>query len=464
MSKSLRTSRRDFIKTAGAAFAAPFFIPHLISAPPSERVRHASFGGDGMAASDWQKIASVPNVEIVSIAEIDAGRLGKIKEHYKTDAPKVYDDWREMLDKEHKNLDSVNVGTPDHMHAPIAMSAMQLGLHAYVQKPLAHDLYEVRRLTEFAREKKLVTQMGIQVHSDGKYRDAVALIRGGAIGKVKEVHTWSNKKWGDAEPPDDKNDPLPAGFNWDNWLGICAPRNFVSGFFHPFQWRKQIDFGTGTFGDMGCHIYDPVFESLGVNSPISLRSEGPAPHAKSWATNAKIHYTFPGTQFTDGKTVAVTWYDGDNIPPQEITDQLGKEEADELPEQGSIFIGTKGVMLLPHSEKRHPDANGKMTSRALRGPVLLSADHYKDYAMPKLPTLNHWAQFIDAVRGEGKTGANFNYAGPLTEAVLLGSVATFFPNTTLEWNGAKLKFKNNDAANKHIRRAYRKGWEVKGLS
>src|SRR5207244_1618214 len=180
--------------------------------------------------------------------EVDASRLSKVKESAPDGSIKVYQDWRELLDKEHKNLDSVNVGTPDHMHAPIAMSAMQLGLHSYVQKPLAHDLYEVRRLTEFAREKNLVTQMGIQVHSDGKYRDAVALIRGGAIGKVKEVHTWSNKKWGDAEPPAGKSDPVPATLNWDEWIGVCEPRPFVAGLYHPSQWRKQIEFGTGTFG------------------------------------------------------------------------------------------------------------------------------------------------------------------------------------------------------------------------
>ena len=463
MSRSHRSTRRHFIKTLGAGVAAPFFIPNLISAPPSQRVRHASFGADGMASSDWLEFSNLPNVEIVCIAEVDLSRLSEVNKRYKTGAPKIYQDWREMLDKEHKNLDSVNVGTPDHMHAPMAMSAMQLGLHAYVQKPLAHDLYEVRRLTEYAREKKLVTQMGIQVHSEDKYRDAVALIRGGAIGKVKEVHTWSNKKWGDAEPPADKSDPVPAALNWDWWVGVCEPRPFIEGFYHPSKWRKQIDFGTGTFGDMGCHIYDPVFESLGVTAPVSVRSEGPAPGPKSWAINAKIRYEFPGTPFTEGKTVSVTWYDGDNIPPPEIIDQIGADEARELPSQGSIFIGTGGVMLLPHTEKKKPDGHGKMTSRPLRGPVLLPAEKFKDFARPKNETTSHWAQFINAIRGEGKASAPFDYSGPLTEAVLLGSVASFFPDTTLEWDAAKLEFKNAADANRHVRRSYRNGWEVNGL-
>jgi hypothetical protein len=196
---------------------------------------------------------------------------------------------------------------------------------------------------------------------------------------------------------------------------------------------------------MGCHIYDPVFEALGVGSPISVRSEGPKPSEHNWANDALVHYVFPGTKFTEGKTVSVTWYDGDQRPPKPVIEQLGKTS---MPDQGSIFIGAKGVLLLPH----------------VAAPILLPEDQFKDYKRPELPPANHWHQFVEAIRGSGKTSAGFDYAGPLTEAVLLGGVASRFPQQTLEWDGPALKFTNVAEANQLVRRTYRKGWEVAGLS
>ena len=438
-------TRRTFLKHAAAAgIAAPLFVRNLISAPPSRRVRHASFGANGMAGADWSSLVSHASVQLVCVAEVDNARLGGLRKRF-PDGVNVYQDWRVMLDKEGKNLDTVNVSTPDHMHAPMAMSAMQLGLHAYVQKPLAHDVYEVRRLTEVARERKLITQMGIQVHSATPYRLGVQLIRDGAIGPVREVHTWSNKKWGDPNPRPDRTDPVPTSLNWDGWIGVAPNHPFIAGYYHPGNWRKRLDFGTGTFGDMGCHIYDPVFEALALTAPVSVRSEGPAPNRHNWANDAIIHYVFPGTRYTEGKTVRVTWYDGDQRPPKEVQNQLG---AQKMPDQGSIFLGAKGVMLLPH----------------VANPVLLPAKDYQNFQMPKVQAANHYHQFIDAVLGNGRTSAGFDYSGPLTEAVLLGGVATHFPKTTLEWDSAKLAFRKQPEADRLIRRTYRKGWEVTGLS
>jgi predicted dehydrogenase len=288
--------------------------------------------------------------------------------------------------------------------------------------------------------------MGIQIHSAVEYRLAVKLVQDGAIGKIKEVHTWSNKKWGDSGKRPDRNDPVPADMNWDLWLGVAESRPFVgAGYYHPGNWRKRLDFGTGTFGDMGCHIYDPVFKALALTAPLSVRSEGPTPDTENWAVDAVIHYLFPGTPFTEGKTVKVVWYDGDQRPPAEIVKLL---EGDRTPDQGSIFVGTKGVMLLPHISR----------------PVLYPDNTYKDFKLPPMDGNDHWLQFLEAIRGNGKTAANFDYAGPLTEAVLLGGVATRFPKTTLEWNAKAVKFSNVSDANKFLRRTYRKGWEVKGLS
>lgn len=443
MKSSPQFTRRSFLKaTALTTLAAPFFIPRLMSAPPSERVFHASFGAGGMARADLSEIISHKNVEFAAVAEIEPAKANDLKKKYPN--LRVYADWRKMLDKE-KGLTSVNVSTPDHMHAPMAMSAMQRGLHVYGQKPLTHDIYESRRLTEFARRKKLVTQMGIQIHSAAEYRLAVQLIQSGAIGKVRAVHTWSSKKWGDNDPMPKRVDPVPAGFNWDQWLGVCAERPFIGGgWYHPGNWRKRLDFGTGTFGDMGCHIYDPVFKALALTAPLSVRSEGAAPNDHSWATDAIIHYVFPGTEFTAFKRVNVTWYDGDQRPPAEIVALAGGK----IPDQGSVFLGTHGVMVLPHIAR----------------PKLLPTADFADFKMPDVKGANHWHQFVDAILGKDKTQANFDYAGPLTEAVLLGSVASRFPKTTLEWNAKKLKFTNVKEANQYVRRDYRKGWEVKGLS
>ena len=468
-------NRRSFLRQLSlAGLAAPFITRGLLAQSPNSILRHASFGAAGMAGGDIRSLTANKFVSLVAVAEVDLNRCAELKKQHPE--VKIYQDWRELLDKEAKNIDSVNVSTPDHMHAPIAMSALQLGKHVYCQKPLTHDIYETRQLTLFAHGKKQVTQMGIQCHSSVEYRLAVQYVQEGVIGKVKEVHTWSNKKWGDVAPRPDRSDPIPASFNWDLWLGIAAERPFIGeGYCHPANWRKRLDFGTGTFGDMGCHIYDPVFNALALTAPLSVRSEGPVPNAHNWATDAVIHYVFPGTRFTEGKTVRVVWYDGDQRPPKEIQELLkvapdsalraasapepkkkGRKssatpkvqgELRQLPAQGSIFIGTKGIMLLPHPAK----------------PELFPEKQYEDFQVPRLPALDHYAQFAQACIGQGKTSTHFDYAGALTEAVLLGSVATRFPKTTLEWNAAQLKFNNVAEAGQYLRRTYRKGWEVKGL-
>ncbi len=433
-------NRRTLLKHAAAA---PFFVRNLISAPPSGTLRLASFGGGGMAAVTLEGIARHPAVRLVSVAEVDATRLERVQTRFPE--ARIYQDWREMLRKERKNLDIACIGTPDHMHAPMAMSAMRAGLHVYVQKPLTHSIYEARRLEEAARRRKLVTQMGIQNHSSAEYRLAVRLIQDGVIGKVKEVHCWSNKKWGDPAPMPDRQDPVPPTLQWDLWLGVAAPRPYIKGYYHPGNWRKRIDFGTATFGDMGCHIYDPVFASLELGAPLSVRSEGPAPTAHNWAIDSVIRYVFPGTPFTEQETFAVTWYDGDRKPPHEVQALTGSQP---LPDQGSLFIGARGAMLLPHRAD----------------PILLPEPQYRDFKAPAIEPANHYFQFVDAVLGKVQASAPFSYAAPLTEAVLLGPLATRFPHTTLEWNAPKMKFRNSAEANRYLRRPYRAGWRVKGLS
>jgi len=438
-------SRRSFIKTTGAALCSiPFLSACATTRPRARTLRHLSFGTGGMAWNDLTMISKCDGVEIVAVCDVDLERTAEARKLFPK--ARVYQDWREALRKEADNIDSVNVSTPDHMHAPIAMSAMRLGKHVYGQKPLAHNLFEVRRMTEMSREKGLVTQMGIQIHSTAPYRTAVALIKNGMIGKVKEVHSWCPKTWGDASPKPDRNDPVPPQFNWDLWLGVCAERPFIGDqYYHPSNWRKRLDFGTGTLGDMGCHIFDPVFSALGLASPISVRSEGPAPNEWNWALDECVHYAFRGTRYTASHVLPVTWYDGAAKPPAAV---LALLEGAEVPENGSILIGTQGVMVLPH----------------IGAPQLFPRARFADYNYKKVKVEgdDHWALFVAAAKGEGKTTANFSYAGPLTETILLGGIATRFPHTTLEWNAKRMTF-NLSEANQFVRRQYREGWAVKGL-
>ena len=438
-----RITRRSALKAGAATLAAPFVWRLHAHAAPSETVLHASFGADGMAGSDIGSLTRSKHLKLVAVAEVDHNQknLAALKKRYPE--LRVYSDYRVLLDKE-KDLNSVNVSTPDHMHAPIAMSAMNRGLHVYGQKPLTQTIYEARRLTEVAAEKKLVTQMGIQIHSHPVHKQVVRLVHDGAIGKVKEVHSWSGKSWGDPNPKPDRSDPVPPGFDWNLWLGVAAERPFIGGgYYHPGNWRKRLDFGTGTFGDMACHILDPVFGAIGVGNPLSIRSELPGPNADNWSLDVKVRYVFPGTRYTT-ETVTLTWYNGKALPPASVQKLVGRR----LNDQGSIYIGDKGVLYSPYIAK----------------PELLPGAQYQGYQMPETKGDDHYLQFVEAVRGNGQTSAPFSYSGPLTELVLMGCLASRFEKQDLKWDTKALRFTNNEAANRFVAKTYRKGFEVEGLS
>jgi predicted dehydrogenase len=436
-----RITRRAALKRCAAiGLTAPFVYRAHAGAAPSETLYHASFGANGMALADIGSLTRSKHLKLIAVADVDLARTAQVKKQFP--GVKVYQDWRELLDKE-KMLNSANISTPDHMHGPITMRAMQQGLHVYTQKPLTQTIYEARQLTRVAREKNVITQMGIQIHSHAVHRTVVAIIQGGAIGKVKEVHSWSGKHWGDKNPRPDRKDPVPTTLNWDAWLGVASERPFIAGYYHPSEWRKRLDFGTGTFGDMGCHILDPVFTSLALTAPKSVRSEGGAPNADNWGLDSEVRYVFPGTTYAVDPLV-LHWYDGNRRPPAEIKDLIGKRP---LSDQGSIYVGTDGVLYSPYIDN----------------PVLLPAEKFAGYRIPAPGAQDHYLQFVEACRGNGKTSASFNYSGPLTESVLLGCLATRFPKTTLEWDAASLKMTNVEEANQYVRRRYRKGWEVMGM-
>ena len=435
-----RITRRTALKAA-ASLTVPFVFRRHLTAAPSETVLHASFGASGQAGSDIGSLTANKHLKLVAVADVDLSHTADIKKRFPD--VRIYQDWRELLDKE-KDLHSANISTPDHMHAPITMRAIQRGLHVYTQKPLTQTIFEGRQLTTAAREKKIVSQMGIQIHSHEIHRTVVATIQAGAIGKVKEVHSWSGKHWGDRNPQPKRQDKVPESLNWDFWLGVAADRPFIgNGYYHPGNWRKRLDFGTGTFGDMGCHILDPVYGSLALTAPKSVHSEGGAPNADNWGLDSQVTYVFPGTKYT-ADTLTLTWYDGDKRPPEEVKALLGKHT---MIDQGSIYIGSEGLLYSPY----------------IAAPVLLPAEKFADYKLPKPGGQDHYGQFVEACRGNGQTSAPFDYCGPLSEMVLLGTLATRFPNTTLDWDAAAVKVTNVKEANHFVRKHYRKGWEVEGL-
>lgn len=433
-------TRREFLRDVAAAAAiAPFLsVP---SRTAGRMLRHASIGASGQAFSDLVSFAKHPAFDLVAVADVDLARFERVQQRF----PKirVYQDWRELLEKEHKNIDSVNVSTPDHMHCLIALQAMKRGKSVYVQKPLCNTIRETRRLTEYARRKRITTQMGIQVSSTRVQRYGEALVRSGIVGRIREVHTFSNKNWGDDKPIPKANDPVPAPLDWDGWLGVSEGKPFKRGVYHPSEWRRRVGFGTGTLGDMGCHIFSPPYRALKLTSPVSVTAYGPAPSAESWATRARVKLTYPGTEYTADKTIDVWWYDGGELPPDAIREPIGAR----FPDQGSIVLGTDGTIVLPH------------------GPDAFVLPDSKMAALPKieLPDRDHYGEFIDVVLGGGQElcSANFDYAGPLTESVIIGNVAAHFPGETLAFDARALAFPGRREANQHLTRTYRHGWNPK---
>ncbi len=433
------SNRRHFLRRAGAsALAAPFVTTGAQAASPNSKLQHASIGAAGMAGSDISSLTRHDHLQLVAVADVSKRNLEQVKKKHPD--VRVYEDWREMFAKEGDTIDSVNISTPDHMHGPAGLVALDLGKHVYGQKPLTQNLWECREMMLRAREKGVMTQMGIQVSSAFEERYAVRLVQDGVIGKVKEVHSFSNKKWGDPNPRPETGEEPPADLNWDLWLGVAKERPYIKGHYHPGNWRKRRDFGTGTLGDMGCHIFSAWFRGLALSAPLSVKSVGPEPTPHNWAINGQVEYTFPGTFYTENQTVSVIWYDGDARPPKEITDLVGK-----VPGQGNIIVGTEGVMLHPHGGT----------------PQLYPRERYAKFRYPKLEPRNHYMEYVDCcIEGTRKPSANFEYAAPLTEAVLLGCVASIFPQQTLLWDSDDLRFRNSEAATAYVKRDYRSGWEV----
>lgn len=439
--------RREFLAGTSAATASAWMIPKsgfsagARTASALESLRVAVVGVNGMGWSDLSSVGSHKGVTFVGFCDIDSKRFDQADKGFP--GVKHYVDYREMLSELGDRCDAVIVSTPDHMHAPAAMMAMGMGKHVYCQKPLTHTVWEARQMRRLAEKKNLTTMMGNQIHSAKEYRTGVRLIKDGAIGKVREVHSWVGVQGRQYCNRTDRpaSVPVPSHVNWDLWLGAAPQRPFAAEVYHPFKWRDWQAFGSGALGDFGCHILDPVFCALALTAPLSIEGQNDGTTDEVWPGPETITYVFPGTEYTAGKELRVIWRDGGLKPPKELA-QL--PEGVELPSGGSLFIGEGGTMVLPH----------------VGMPSLYEANKVKSLSVREVPGTNHWHDWVDAVIGGKKTTDGFELAGPLTECVQLGNIAARMPGKKLDWDATSMKFTNEPDANRWLTKEYRKGFEV----
>jgi predicted dehydrogenase len=406
------------------------------------KLRVAAIGTGNRGRADLLSVAASPRVEVAALCDVDQSpkHFGWAAERF----PKAarFADFRRLLDKA-ELFDAVIVSTPDHMHAPIALPAMALGKHVFCQKPLTHTVSEARQMRAAAARYRVVTQMGNQIQSHSAYRTAVQLVHDGVIGKVREVHSWQggDMEWmlTDRRPPPD---PVPKKLDWNLWLGVAPQRPYSRRVYHPKNWRAWQDFGSGQLGDFGCHILDPVFMALELGPPRTVEADAPTLNDEVWAPWCTVAYEFPGTSRTSRESLALTWYDGVGRGPQRAG--LGLPDAYELPHAGSALVGEGGTMIIPH----------------WAAPQLFPVEKFRDHALPKLDDVDHFTSWVDACLGDGQTTSHFGYAGPLTEAVLLGLVAVRFPREQLLWDASAGKFTHHADATARLTKEYRRGWAL----
>lgn len=435
-------SRRQFLKTSTAAALS---FPAVVRAvTPNSMLQVAVVGCGGKGFSDLNEVGSHAKVKFVGFCDVDSTRFDKADQKF----PGVphFSDFRDMYQKLGETMDAVIVATPDHMHALPSIEAMKRGCHVYCEKPLSHSVWEARQMQLHAKKAGVATQMGNQIHSAAEYRTAVRLLRNEVIGKITAVHSWQKNPGNGytklTAPP--ASGPVPETLNWDAWLGVAAQRDYAPNVYHPFNWRDWQDFGGGTMGDFGCHILDPVFTALELTAPVTIRAENEGLNKHTWPTAETIAYIFPGTPYTAGPVLPLSWYDGGRKPNPRLA---YLPEGEELPAAGSLFIGEGGQLVLPH----------------VGMPKLYPVEKFGALEIEKVPGSNHYHAWVEAALGGAKTSDNFDYSGPLTEAVHLGNVATRFPEQKLKWDAAALKVTNLEEANRLLKREYRKGWEIEAI-
>lgn len=472
--KKKRYERRQFLRDASLAVAGFTIVPrHVLGKgylAPSDKLNIAGIGAGGKGESDLAGFAESPKANIVCFADVDDRQIGNSVKRFPNS--KRYKDFREMLDKEGKNIDAVSVSTPDNTHAVAALPAMQLGKHVYVQKPLTHDIYEARVLTEAAKKYKVVTQMGNQGGSGDGVRRTKELIDAGKIGTVTKIDCWTNRPvWPQGIPTPTGKFEIPPELDWNLWQGPAKNIDFNPAYL-PFNWRGWWAYGTGSLGDMACHIMDPVFRCVPITYPSDVEASVATMWSKMWddtqnpdacPASSIIHLTYPRN---DGKgIVKVSWYDGGLLPQR--PDELAPGEAFGNWDGGVLFTGTKGKLLA--------DCYGAK-------PRLLPSSRMQE-SMPKetikrVPE-GHYVQWVNACidgYGKGFTSSPFDYAGPFTESILIGNLALrafllknpnlkgwddkYLGRKKLLWDAKNLRVTNFDEANQWVKREYREGWKL----
>ena len=431
-------NKREFIKTSSLGAMGLMLVPSILKPNNStqQKLRTAHIGVGNMGSEDLKAISSHSQVDVVALCDVDSRFLqAGLKSH---PGARGFSDYREMLNEMKDEIDAVIVSTPDHTHAPAALMAMEMDKAVYCQKPLTHYVSEAREMKKLAEEKKLITQMGIQVHSFYDYKLATLLIQSGIIGKVHTVRAWSPKNWGYDGPAPQGEDAVPNHLDWNLWLGTSVERPFKEAAYHPGNWRKLLDYGCGTLGDMGVHIFDTPYNALELDVPMTIKNECRPPTEFGYPENNVVTYEFPGTPYT-AETLKWVWYDGPGAP--NMHKDFGLPNMERLPEQGAVFIGEKGRLLLPHfmelprlivdGEYRDMD----IESFKLGAPV-------RDYASEGK---KHYHQFVDACLGKAECSAPFSYSARLTETILLGVIAGRFPGQTLHWDAEKAEFAEPEA-------------------
>jgi len=458
-------NRRRFLKAASLAGMGSWVGGRRALAEtrsPSEKLNIACIGAGNRGAAN---LRAVGDENIVALCDVDERMARRAREAFPR--ARFYADFRKLFDEMHQGMDAVVVSTPDHTHAPATVAALQLGKHVYCEKPLAHNVYECRLVTDLARKKKVITQLGTQLHASFQVHRAAELIQAGVIGKVREVHCASERlrpsdmvfpqAWDSAITKESgrpwETPPVPPWLEWDLWLGPARERPFHPAYC-PAGWRMWRDFGTGGIGDMGCHIMDPVFLALGLKHPVSVEAAGPpVPYERlPMRSELAVRYVFPARG--EQPPVTLYWHRAGSGPPADLLE--GKAGT-------CLFVGEKGQLLCHHHPPRRNDE-----------PLLLPTARFRDVELPDSRFAHLRASDISPASIEKphhddwlngcKTGSipacHFpTFGGPLAETVLLGHVA-FWAGRKLDWDGEKMRAPNGPEAEKYLRREYRKGWKL----
>jgi hypothetical protein len=461
-------TRRRFLYYSALATAGAAAFPAIGKPRPripggGEKLRIGCVGAGGKGSSD---IHHCSTEEIVAICDADEKQAEEARKAHPN--AKFYSDWREMLDKESKNIDAVTVSIPDHLHAIVASAAIKLGKHVYCQKPLTQTVYEARYLRKIAKDYNVVTQMGNQGSSEDGLRRAVEVVQAGIIGPVKQIHVWTNRPiWPQGIMRPEGEDPVPPTLKWDLWLGPAAQRPYKKDVYHPFKWRGWFDFGTGALGDMACHTSNMPFRAakLGYPKLVELVDHSEL-NPDTYPKTAKIRFLFPAREGLP--ETEFFWYDGNPQdktvkplrPPEDLTKDI-REMNDKVPDAGCLLIGEKGQLFSPddygarffvklNDEKELK--NGKDHEALKSVPITLRRNNLANDTDAK-----QHLEWIAACKGGPTPYSNFEIAAYLTEIILLGCIALRV-GKKLEWDGPKMRATNAPEAAHFVKRSYRKGF------